>query len=412
VAGPIRILIVAAEAPPSFNAEAFQVGKIVKALAEHEDLIVDLVTARTKTTYLRLNHLPAISGQHIEISCKLNRLQRGFVKLLLPWMADRPDWWFLFASRWKSIATRLVAKPDVIYSRSFPLSSSIAAYRLASFFGVPWFLHLSDPWTESSLNPEWKNSNWHSLWEFRCFNTASRISFTSDITLKRYQSRYPSLSHKMLIDPNVYDEGIINNEEWAPKRKFTIVHSGKFTRDHGRNPSILLRAINSLPSDHPLFRDLQVIHAGESDRRSSKLLQNAGSWLTIVGCLPPSQISFLQRRADLLLAIDWHFENPLDSQHVLSKLTDYLPIRRPVVLVTDDLSASHHFLNNSKFGVTVNHNDYIGLQEVILNYWYSWRKRDSSKFNLPAPCPLYNSHALANKLQHAVSQVLHTIVVS
>ena len=397
---PLRLLFVSVEAPPSFNAEAFQVGKVLRALLTDSDLVVDLAIADP----LPERFSQGAGGQVITVPCRLRRWQRMLIRLMAPWIARRPDWWFLFAWRWRQVVRQLEHPPQLIYSRSFPLSSTLAAYRLAGHFGVPWFLHLSDPWCESSLSNEMMCTSWHRYWERRCLPAAHRISFTSPTTLARYQERYPELRQRMVLDPNSYDAKDLNPAAWQPDGRFRLVQTGSFTL--GRSPDALFEALLALPSDHPLLQDLELLHAGPIDDHTRRLFRQAGPWLRDLGEVSQNAALELQRQADLLLVVDYHFRSARDAQFLPSKLSDYLAIRRPVLAITDVESATWQFVRQNALGVAVAHSDKHGLIAALLDYWQAWRQREHPRFELPPPSPVYAASQVAQAISKAARKAL------
>ena len=393
------------EAPPANNAEALQVGKVLQALRQQPDLVLDVVTADTpagSSTTLEaiLATTPASHpSQVVQIRCRLPRLQRALIRLMLPWLHHRPDWSFLFWRRWQQAAVQLRCRPDLIYSRSFPPSSSVAALRLAKHFQVPWFLHLSDPWCNSTLEANEFASRWHRRMERRCLQAATRISFTSLITLQRYQHHYPELQALMVLDPNTYTNSSINAAPWQPSQRFRVVHTGSFTLK--RKPDSLLKALAALGQRHPLLHDLELIHAGPVDAPSRRAFRAAGPWLHDLGLVSPEQALDLQLRADLLLAIDWEFSNARDAQYLLSKLTDYLAIRRPVLLITNENSASWQFVQAQRIGTAVSHQQIEAISQALLHYWQAWKQRQRSCFELPPPSPNYSAEQVADAIATA-----------
>jgi len=406
----LRILFVSVEAPPSFNAEAFQVGKVLEALRVEPELVVDVVTAEPPSgvgrvlSYLLAQKSHSATGQVVNIPCRLLRWQRVLLRAIAPWLHHRPDWWFLFAWSWRQVSRQLDHPPQLVYSRSFPLSSTLAAYKLARHFDVPWFLHLSDPWCETSLCSEWMQTAWHRRWERRCFAAAHRISFTSPTTLARYQERYPELQERMVLDPNSFRASDLNPAPWQPGDRFRLVQTGSFTL--GRWPDALFEALLSLPSAHPMLQDLQLIHAGPVDGHTRRLFRQAGPWLHDLGQVPPARALELQQQADLLLVVDYHFGSARDAQFLPSKITDYLAIRRPVLALSDVESASWQFIAQNALGVAVAHNDRQGLIDALLDYWQAWQQRDRRRFELPPPNPAYEASQVAHAITRAAREVV------
>jgi hypothetical protein len=407
----LRILLVSVEAPPANNAEALQVGKVLQALRQQPDLVLDVVTADTiagsPTTLEAILSTTTAShpSQVVQIRCRLPRWQRALIRVLLPWLPHRPDWWFRFSWGWRQAAAQLRHRPNLIYSRSFPLSSSLAAWHLARWCQVPWFLHLSDPWCESSLDRQRAHSRWNRHWERQCLYHAARISFTSPITLRRYQRRFPDLQDRMVLDPNTYGAADINVAPWTPSQRFRLVHTGSFTL--GRWPTSLFRALQVLPADHPLFSDLEWIHAGPIDQHTEQLFASAGPWLTVLGLISPAEALTLQRTADLLLVVDYDFRAAEDAQFLASKLTDYLAVRRPVLVVTNENSASWQFVQDQRIGTAVAHQEVETISQALLHYWQAWKQRQRSCFELPLPSPNYSAERVADAIATAARSQLN-----
>jgi hypothetical protein len=397
--------MVSVEAPPANNAEALQVGKVLHALRQQPDLILDVISAETpagsKTTLgaILADSSASHTSQVVHIRCRLQRWQRGLILLFAPWLAHRPDWSFLFTWGWRQAAAKLRHKPDLLYSRSFPPSSTIAALRLAQHFKIPWFLHLSDPWCECTQDANEFTSRWHRRMERQCLERAARISFASPITLKRYQQCYPELQGRMVFDPNSYNEASVNHAPWEPTNRFRVVHTGSFTLN--RKPDDLLKSLRFLGPDHPLLHDLELIHAGPVDAHSRRAFRGAGPWLHNLALVEPERAISLQLEADLLLAIDWEFNNARDAQYLLSKLTDYLAIRRPVLLITNENSASWQFVHSQRVGTAVAHQQIEAISQALLHYWQSWRQRQRSCFELPPPSPNYSAEHVADGIARA-----------
>jgi len=407
----LRILLVSVEAPPANNAEALQVGKVLQALRQQPDLALDVITADTPAgNSSSLEEILAGSSashasQVLHIRCRLPRWQRGLIRLVLPWLPHRPDWWFLFSWGWRQAAAQLHQKPDLIYSRSFPPSSSLAALRLAQHFQVPWFLHLSDPWCESTQETNQFSSRWHRRMERQCLHKATRISFTSPITLQRYQRRYPALQQRMVLDPNTYTAESLNPAPWQPGQRFRVVHTGSFTLE--RRPHFLLKALEALGPEHPLLNDLELIHAGPVDGPSRLAFRRAGPWLHNLGLVDSERALALQRGADLLLAIDWEFKSSRDAQYLLSKLTDYLAIRRPVLLITNEESASWQFMQSQRVGAAVDHKQIEEISQSLLRYWQAWKTGKRECFELPPPDPSYSAEQVADTIAKAARHYLN-----
>ncbi len=405
----LRILLVSVESPPSFNAEALQVGKILEALRSESGVVVDEVTAAsTSGVFCAVSSFATQQpnfhkSQTVTVPCRFSRWQRILIRLLAPWLPHRPDWSFLFSWRWRQAASQLQHAPDLIYSRSFPPSSTLAAAKLARHFRVPWFLHLSDPWTESSIKSSNYRTNWHLRQERHCLQFADRISFTSPTTLDRYQQLYPSLRDRMTLDPNCYDNTYLQVAAWKPQKRLRLVHTGSFTL--GRWPDALFEALFSLPKDHPFLVDLELIHVGPVDSHTRRIFEQAGPWLSDYGAVSSPVAFQLQCSADLLLVVDYQLGTARDAQYLPSKLSDYLAIRRPVLAITDVGSASWQFVLENHLGTPAAHGDSIGLLQILFKYWQAWQRSDHTLFSLPIPSNSFSSHCVSRKIVAAAKQI-------
>jgi hypothetical protein len=388
----VRVLLVSARFPPEVDAEALQVAKVLEALAAHREVVVDAVTTRAdRALQTRAEHAPGVR-QLVAVDGRLNRWQRAAVRLASPWLLNRPDAFFGFAWNWQSAARRLIEPPQVVYSRAFPLSSTFMGQALARHFKVPWLLHLSDPWCECALN-SYRHSSWHREQESRCLHAAQLIAFTSKTTLTRYAQRYPALADRMTLHPNVYPKAHVRRAPWERASKLRIVHTGSLTA--GRSAAPLFRALARFPVQHPIFEKLEMVLAGPVDATNAALFGPALPWLKYVGVVPPERAAELQREADVLLVVDHHFDRPEDAQHLLSKLTDYLPHRRRVLALSNPQGENGVFIRSHALGDCVAHDDVSGLHTALERIWAAWLASKGCFFERPEPDPAYCADTVA-----------------
>jgi hypothetical protein len=186
--------------------------------------------------------------------------------------------------------------------------------------------------------------------------------------------------------------------------RFRLVHTGSFTLE--RRPNTLFQALAALPADHPLLRELTLIHAGPVDDQTRRLFSQAAGWVEDQGPVPGPVAHELQLQADLLLVVDYRFGNPRDAQYLPSKLTDYMAIRRPVLAITDRGSASWQFVQTNRLGVAIDHGDPAGVANALIDYWQAWRQRQRERFELPPPSPAYSAEEVAKRLANAAKDAV------
>src|SRR5574338_1241222 len=242
-----KILFVSVSFPPKSDPECLQTAKYFHYLQMHRDLQIDVITSSIPTLYMPFDpDLEFYSNgihQLISIVLKENRYINYIRNRLGLDRTTFPDVKQSFHKQYRKALAQLNEKPDLIYSRADPKSSTIMAYKLKKVLNIPWIMHMSDPWADCPLQ-KLKGNNYkkHNDWERKCFEAADIISLTSMPTISFYQNKYPEFTEKFRFFPNVfeyYNQADKQNEkDEAPKKKFRIVYTGGLAYD--RNPGYLL----------------------------------------------------------------------------------------------------------------------------------------------------------------------------
>lgn len=340
----MRVLCVSIACPPKNDPESLQTGKYLKYLSQENKF--DIVTSAHPTLWMNhdehLNHYLSNIEQLIEVTIKEPKYWSIVGnKFFRKWF--RPDTRSSFHKQSASVIADIKHQPDIIYSRSYPLSSTILAEKLVDTFQVPWILHLSDPWTESPLF-NYDKSSYHLKTEKRCFQKASKICFTSEKTISIYSKKYPELSHKFEHFPNVYDPSDVlpqNNVETS-KKKFTLLYTGSLIGS--RSLQLLLEAIEVLEEEQK--NKIEVLVAGGLDARNKKQLQNHANIAQHLGFVPYQDLKDVYAKANALVAVDFDFKNPKDGIYFPSKLLDYFAAQKPILAITSPNSTTDQVLKN------------------------------------------------------------------
>ena len=385
----MRVLVVSIALPPKNDPEALQTGKYLKYLSR--EVQIDAVTSSMPTLWMQsdpgLKPLVKDLEQTIEIpifepkylSILGNKLFRKFLK---------PDSRSSFHHKWQKVVKELRQDPDLIYSRSFPLSSTIMAKKLKQHYKVPWIMHLSDPWLESPLF-NFKNSKYHRHEELACFELASYIAFSSSKVVEIYQAKYPQWAAKFVYFPNVYDSSdVIEKVEAKSHEQLTFVYTGSL--NGSRSLKNLIYAINKLPANYANKIRIKVV--GSLDRENQEIIAAHPKLVEFLGFVNFEEVKKIQTEADVLLAVDFDFIDPKEAIYFPSKLLDYFAVQKPIFCLTNKNSTSDEIL--SKLGHYVAyHNDEKSIQTFIQNYFKGEIKVDQQ---LPAE---YSAKTNAKKLQ-------------
>jgi len=361
-----KILLVSIAFPPKNDPESFQTAKYVKYLTKTNH--VDVVTSKSPTLWMPFdekllayieNVKQIISIRIIEpkyLSIFINKLVRRFV-----W----PDTRLTFHLQYKKVIKQLKEKPDVIYSRAFPLSSILMAKKLKKHYNVPWVLHLSDPWLESPLF-DYNKSKYHQKKEKECFDSANVISFTSLSTIDIYKNKYPEYSYKYKYFPNVYDDEDIQDMPLKEGQSdIKIVYTGSL--NGSRSLKMLIEAINKIQkSKASIPYKIEVVVAGSLDSYNDKMIKENSDFIKYVGFLSIVDVKELQRSADILLAVDFDFKSSSDAIFFPSKLLDYFITKKPIIAITTKNSTTDLLLKEIDH-FCVYHNDSYSLIELLLD---------------------------------------------
>lgn len=378
-----NILFVSIAFPPKSDPECLQSAKAYKYLAQDDRIRWDVVTSASPTLFMpddpKLKPLDNFYRQKLSLRIRENKYTNFLLRKLKPGALDQPDSKAQFHRQWQRVIKELKNPPQAIYSRSFPLSSSIMAYKLAEHYQVPWIMHLSDPWVENPLHSyPGKALTYHKTWEAKCLGRAQKVTFTSTNALKLYQRKYPKWAGKFLLYPNVYDPEDVQPNPLVWGSKLKIVYTGGMAMD--RSASHLLPVLQKWEAQIPSIRDtVEVVFAGPLDRQNQQVFdQNSLPWVKHVGMLSYPDALALQRTAHMLLVID----NPLPAEKAVffpSKLLDYFTAQRSIMAITSPGSPTENSIKGAPHRV-FNH----GNEEEMLTFFEKQRQaflaKDETKF--------------------------------
>jgi glycosyltransferase involved in cell wall biosynthesis len=409
-----KILFVSVAFPPKSDPEALQTAKYFHYLQKHRDLQIDVVTSAVPTLYMPYDKdlEPYAEGIHklISIPLKENRY--------LNFLRDRmhlqhtvfPDVKQSFHKQYGKVIRQLKEKPDLIYSRSDPKSSTIMAYKLQKKLKIPWILHLSDPWADCPLRKlKGRYYEKNNAWENRCVEAADIISLTSIPTIEFYRKKYPGMGHKFRFFPNVYEIAVEKSQATAieKNRKFRIVYTGGLAA--ARSPEFLLKPLKELyKQDADLANQLEVIFAGEADAKNRAIFhQYELPFVKWLGKLPFHEALRLQRSADYLVVIDNPIEDPAMSMFFPSKLLDYMVARKRIIAITTRGSASDRVMQDLK-GDVCSHDEGEKIKASVLKALTAFHAGDNNYLFNDQPPVKYEA---AHNAERLYSEMLNLIDV-
>jgi glycosyltransferase involved in cell wall biosynthesis len=345
-----NVLIIAPNAPPRNTAESIQVRRI---LAELDARAVGrLITVRPDAT-------GSWAQRDGSLGIQLETFDTKSLALPFHALTNRVLMSHLFAAYhipdsmlWIRYMAGLIVKdlrkkPEVIYSRSSPMSAALLAHKLKLKLGVPWIMHLSDPWAE---NPDKILHPRDNAYEAACFHGADLITLTTDGQAEYYRKKYPSFAQKIVVSPNVmpHKDDSRNWLENAPATerddRLHIVFAGNL---YGcRSPEPLIQALDILRETRPeLLKKLRIDCYGHAQKTALPFLRQAPDVLTYHGPVSFQEAYNAQHHADIVLTIEANSDNFLIKNTLLSKVTDCLAQGKPMLAITPDGSETARICN-------------------------------------------------------------------
>jgi glycosyltransferase involved in cell wall biosynthesis len=404
----MNVLLVSIAFPPRRDPESLQVAKYCRYLKNDPRLSLRVVTARDPV--LNMDNDPSLVhyAEGIRVEHRLpvyeNRYTNYLIRKISANALRYPDSKFTFW--WQ--ASRALHKlhwPDVLYSRSYPLSSTLLAYRLKQYWKVPWVLHLSDPWASVSENSQspaelrGRPRRWNASRELDCFRVAEAICLTSEKTVELYRSAYPMFAEKFHYFPNVYDDALVTPNPWKKKQKLTFVYTGGFAEF--RSPVPLLEAIKKfwLSNTSALADEIQFLFTGEMARVNHAVFQSYGTIPIIkhLGILPYGEVVALQRQADVLINVDTDIRDPQQAVYFPSKLLDYMVAQRVILAITNPYSTTYEVVQD-KLGQCFGFHEVDRLAQYFVRVLEKFKSQETAYFHPAVVPPEYSAKQNAEKL--------------
>jgi glycosyltransferase involved in cell wall biosynthesis len=406
-----KLLFVSLAFPPKNDPECLQTAKYFRYLQEKEKFSIDVLTSAMPTMFMpydeNLEDYNQGFNNKIELKINENKYLNFIKRTFIPGYFEQPDSKKSFHLSWKKALKQIKEKPDIIYSRSFPLSSSLLAFKLKEYYKVPWVLHLSDPWAYCPITNygSEKQLKYHRSLEKECFENCDYICLTSEKTIELYKNVYPQFVNKFLYFPNVFDPKDFKQNDFEFEERIKVVYTGGLIDE--RSVSYLIEAMKILQVNNPTALDsFDFVFAGAMDTYNKSFFKNtAFKNLTHLGLLPYRDALDLQRSADILLVID----NPIDKAEKAvffpSKLLDYMLMQRNILAVTTPGGTSDLVIK-SLGAISVSHADAEALATALLNIYEAHNMKDKSFFYREGLNEIYSAKYNANRLLQTLESLL------
>lgn len=404
-----NLLFVSIAFPPKNDPECLQTAKYFKYLVGENKLNIDVVTSKNPTLFMpvdaKLEKYAQGIRQRIDIPIFENKYTNFLIRKIDANFLLQPDSKFSFKWGDKKVEKTLAETPDIIYSRSFPMSSTYLAEKLVDKYQVPWILHLSDPWIGSPIHTlPVKLETKLAKQEAQFFQKATWICLTSEKTKSFYQERYPAIKDKFIVFPNVFDPDDITQTAYQFKDKLRFVYTGGLVAE--RSPKYLFEAIQKIQTKQPaLLNNVEFVFAGQFDRQNAALFdQYKLDCVKNLGLLSYPDALNLQQNADVLMVIDTPLKSPKEAMFFPSKLLDYFIAKRKIFAMTDEGSTTFNVVEG-KYGNCYKHTDIEGIQAQIINTIQAWNQKDKTYFYTEKVDETYSAKYNAERLVKLINAI-------
>ena len=234
---------------------------------------------------------------------------------------------------------------------------------------IPWLADFRDPWTGIYYFKHLKMLACMVRRHKRAERAVIREADVVTVVTPQMRQDFLKLSPQRIeIIPNGFDETDFEVKPLAFEGKFTICHTGLFTRD--ANPNHLWRALAAIVAENEKFKEeLQIVLVGQTDGAVKKSIEEAGllPYAHFVSYVPHLEAVAYQKGADLLLLT--LKKEPESKGIVTGKLFEYLAAGRPILGIgpTDgDLAA---ILKECNGGTIHVFEDFEGIKTAINHYY-------------------------------------------
>jgi glycosyltransferase involved in cell wall biosynthesis len=227
---------------------------------------------------------------------------------------------------------------DAVFSSSPRGSTQLAAAGIAALSGLPWLADYRDPWPTRQFRvyPTAAHRRANFALERWSLSHARSVTAVNEQIADDLRRRYPSLTARVTVLPNGFDDGEVCDPVAAPPG-FWFVHTGRL---YGRDAQIaaFLDALAELPDD------TGVIFVGVDGRHILAYAAALGiaHRVRVEPFGPHARALGFQRSAAALLLVTGRAPESLSG-----KIFEYLSAGPPIFAITPDHSAAAALLDEA-----------------------------------------------------------------
>ncbi len=239
---------------------------------------------------------------------------------------------------------------NAILSTSPPVTAHLLAFRLKEHTGTPWLADLRDLWSDNYAYPwgEWRRSYDRRV-ERGALAGADALVTVSEPLAETLRTRY---SNRVSVIPNGFPTDELATLGGPLTRTFSITYTGTIYQGK-RDPTPLFAAIARLLHE-PELREASFdirFHGHNVEQtwlRAAIAEHGLERHVSVGGMLPRHEALALQRKSQLLLALDWLDES--QPGVYTGKIFEYLAAQRPILSIGPPASVVDTLLTATRAG--------------------------------------------------------------
>jgi glycosyltransferase involved in cell wall biosynthesis len=318
------------------------------------------------------------------------------------------EWWSYWELDWAALATLAGAwdarrePPQLIWASAPHFRNFAVAARLSSWFGVPLVLDLRDPWTYGSL---WRplssrSARSEQAWASRVLGLATRIVFTSPLTLEAMSRRFPELRRDRLVTiTNGFEEGPLEPLRELSSERCLFRYIGVL--NERRQPDVLIRAFASAAQDAAFRAGARLEFIGSAGGHDAKVGLAPGCDVQFRGQVSRAQSLRYMAGSDVNLLL----QTISEGEDVISgKAFDYLRAQKPILGIVDPAGGDAWLLAESGAGQVVPWQDESAIARALLEAFRRWKSGERT--TQQGDGSRYSRRALTAELAALFDQIL------
>ena len=268
-----------------------------------------------------------------------------------------------------------------------PFSSFLIPYIISFFLKFKFIVDYRDPWILylSNVSSIRKKINW--FFEKKILQKADWLIFNTESAMSGYTKLNSNLclQEKSVVISNAFIEHFDIQPKILEKNKKTLVYAGNFYG--GRSITFLFEPIKRLFSEGKLNSRCFSIHIfgiiPNSEWDKIKLYKIPSNMIVNHERIDYNELLQYLRGADIL----YLSQGDEHKYSIPYKLIDYLSVKKPILAITSEYSATYNIINETNSGeaAIINNSDsiYNSLKNILIDekkYTFAGREKYSIDF--------------------------------